>query len=124
MGRSPFDRDLGVHRFGHLQRVKDEYEDWARCLDAVTASSHRDGVPGIGAVDLAGGRRGEGGLAGGSAQALPAVGAKAGDVGLQWDWSDGPRIGPAVLGRGLPSSGWVVTPAWGQQLGTLIWCLD
>ena len=41
---------------------------------------HRDGLPGVGAVDPAGGRGGEGGLAGGPAAALPAVGAGAGDV--------------------------------------------
>jgi hypothetical protein len=41
---------------------------------------HCDGLPGVGAVDPAGGRGGEGGLAGWPAPALPAVDTGAGDV--------------------------------------------
>ena len=42
--------------------------------------ARRDGLPGVGAVDPAGGRGGEGGLAGGQAKALPALDTRAGDV--------------------------------------------
>ena len=83
-------------------------EDPGRCR---APEDRRDGLPGVGAVDPAGGRGGEGGLAGGPAQALPAVDTRAGDVaavGLGRRAADRGAEDAAVLRRGWPGrgSGW------------------
>ena len=79
--------------------------------DVAHRKTHRDGLPGLGAVDPAGGRGGEGGLARGPAQALPAVDTGAGDVaavGLGRRAADRGAEDAAVLRRGWPGpgSGW------------------
>ena len=67
------------------------------------------------------------GLAGGPAQALPAVGARAGDVaavGLGRRAADQGAEDAAVRAWLAWSRFRVVIPVWDQQLGTLTWCID
>ena len=93
-------------------------EDPGRCG---APEAHRDGLPGVGAVDPAGGRGGEGGLAAGQRRRyrpwIPEPG-----MWLQWDWGDGPRIGGRKTQLFCAWLAWsrfrVVIPVWDQQLGT------